>query len=603
MDFDDSRRNQISPILTADQMAIARRYAGAARYFGPDSILISIGDLHPPAYLIVEGEVVVLSRDGAGTIGTVNRHGAGHISGEITQLADRPSLVEVRAGPEGCTVLAYDAPHLRALINGAAELGEIIMRALILRRVALLSRGDGAGSVIAGARGEAATLQIEGFFARNGLPHSFIDAKSDAHGQALVERLGLSDDDLPIVLCPDGSVLKNPTDAELAMCLGLTPAIDPDRIFDVAVVGAGPAGLATAVYAASEGLSVLVLDSRGFGGQAGASARIENYLGFPTGISGRALSGRAFTQALKFGAEIGIPLEVERLDCGGPDWRPGEMFDLTLGGERTIRARTVVIASGARYRRPGIEGLSSFEGAGVFYWATPVEARLCHGEDVVLVGAGNSAGQAIVFLASKVRTLHLIVRGPSLEASMSLYLVQRIAALSNVVLHLRTEVTALKGVPGVGLQGLDTIDHETGETATFAVRHLFLFTGADPNTGWFVGLRRFARRQRVRRDRRPDHERTLPRHRPSALSVGDECPGCLRDRRRALGLDETRCSGRGRRGAGGGLAASVFGVALESGSRSPIERKRLPPLALPHSGMCPAMGDHFLLECFSRRYR
>ena len=266
------------------------------------------------------------------------------------------------------------------------------------------------------------------------------------------------------------------------MCLGITPELDPNQVYDVAVVGAGPAGLATAVYGASEGLSVLVLDQRAFGGQAGASARIENYLGFPTGISGQALAGRAFSQAQKFGAEIAIPLEVTRLDCGGG--APSQVFRLDIAGRKAVQARTVVIASGARYRRPDIANLSEFDGAGVSYWASPIEARLCEGEEVALIGGGNSAGQAVVFLAPKVKRLHLVVRGKGLEATMSRYLIDRIKALPNVELHVGAEVVALGGDRAGGLKSVTFRDRATGATATYPLRHLFLFIGADPNAEW-----------------------------------------------------------------------------------------------------------------------
>jgi thioredoxin reductase (NADPH) len=282
-------------------------------------------------------------------------------------------------------------------------------------------------------------------------------------------------------------MLKRPTDAEAGICLGITPDLDPAAVYDVAVVGGGPAGLAAAVYAGSEGLSVLVLDSRAFGGQAGASARIENYLGFPTGISGMALAGRAFNQALKFGVEIAIPIEVQKLDCGGKEGLNCGLvrLDLTNGG--AVRARTVVIASGVRYRRPDIPNLSQFDGAGVSYWASPIEAKLCEGEEVALIGGGNSAGQAVVFLAPKVKHLHLVVRGEGLEASMSKYLIDRIAALPNVTLHTRTEIVGLEADEAGGLKGAVFRDRTTGETHECSLRHIFLFIGADPNTGWLDG--------------------------------------------------------------------------------------------------------------------
>ena len=328
-------------------------------------------------------------------------------------------------------------------------------------------------------------MRLEGFLARNGYPYTVLDAASDEEARAAVERFGVLPEELPLMICPNGAMLKRPTDAEAAACLGITPELDPRTVYDVAMVGAGPAGLAAAVYGASEGLSVIVLDQRAFGGQAGASARIENYLGFPTGISGQALAGRAFTQAQKFGAEIAIPLEVARLDCGGAE-RPSDPFRLEIAGGEAVRARTVVIASGARYRRPDISNLADFDGAGVSYWASPIEARLCEGEEVALIGGGNSAGQAVVFLAPQVKRLHLVVRGKGLEANMSRYLIDRIAALPNVELHVGTEVVALDGDRAGGLTAVTFRQRASGKTFKAPLRHLFLFIGADPNTGWLA---------------------------------------------------------------------------------------------------------------------
>jgi thioredoxin reductase (NADPH) len=288
------------------------------------------------------------------------------------------------------------------------------------------------------------------------------------------------DEELPVVVCPTGTLLKRPSQVELARCLGITPELDPGMLYDVAIVGAGPAGLAAAVYAASEGLSVIVLDERSVGGQAGASSRIENYLGFPTGISGQALAGRAFNQALKFGAEIAIPLRVERLDCAA------DPLALDLSGDRRVRTRAIVIASGARYRRLDVANLEAFEGAGVSYWASPIEARLCAGEDIALVGGGNSAGQAIVFLAPQVRRLHLIVRRPLAE-TMSRYLIDRIAALPNVEIHTGTEIASLEGDRATGLAAVICRNRGDGTLNRHSLRHLFLFIGADPNAGWLSG--------------------------------------------------------------------------------------------------------------------
>src|SRR6202048_2858694 len=358
------------------------------------------------------------------------------------------------------------------------------MRAFILRRAALLE-GDDAGSVILGEAGSPDTVRLSGLLSRNGYPHSLIDADG-VEGKTLVERLGMQADDLPILICPNGAVLKRPSDAEAGVGLGITPVLEPGSEFDVIVVGAGPAGLATAVYAASEGLSVLVLDTRSFGGQAGASARIENYLGFPTGISGQALTARAFIQAQKFGAQFAVPVSVVELDCSQPP-----LHRVALDNGVSVYGRTVVVASGARYRRPEIENLDRFEGTSVSYWATPIEANLCEGRDIVLVGGGNSAGQAAGFLALYARRIHLVGRSGGLEASMSRYLIDRIKATRNIELRIRTAVTGLSGSAEGALESVDMIRNESGDTQRVNAQHMFLFIGADPNTQWLdprIGL-------------------------------------------------------------------------------------------------------------------
>ena len=485
MNILDTRRHQMFPILTADQIVTARRFAsGQPRRFTPGEILSALGERHSPAFLILEGEADIFRRDGTGNEDLITHHGPGSITGEVSLLAGRASMVEIRAGAEGCEAVSFCPAHLRALIIGSAEIGETIMRAFILRRVALIQAG--VGSVLVGAHNDPALVHIEGFLERNGYPYSVVDAYSGTEGRELVERLGLIDEDLPLILCPNGSMLKRPTIAEIGRCLGITPELKSDKLYDVAVIGAGPAGLATAVYAASEGLSVIVLDGRGFGGQAGASARIENYLGFPTGISGHALTARAYNQAQKFGAEVAIPVTVETLDCGGDERRPGEPLVLTVSGGQQIRAKTVVIASGAHYRRLPVDNLEQLEGAGISYWASPVEAKLCAGCEVALVGAGNSAGQAVAFLAPRVQHLHMIVRGPSLDASMSRYLIDRIAALPNVTIHFHAEVTSLAGDAATGLEGLEISCRKTGAVVARPIRHLFLFIGADPNAAWLA---------------------------------------------------------------------------------------------------------------------
>jgi thioredoxin reductase (NADPH) len=480
----ETRGHQLFPVLEGSQIDMATRFAsGQERKFAPGEMVYNAGERDVPTWLVLKGSISVVRRDGLNHETAITTLGPGQFSGEVSQLAGAATLAAASAGPEGCTALPFDATHVRALMIGSAEIGEVMMRAFILRRVGLIEEG-GVGAVLVGRPGTPELVRLQGFLGRNGYPYTVLDSSSDAEARALLERSGVLPTDLPIVICPTGSLLKRPTDAEAGACLGITPKLDPEKVYDVAVVGAGPAGLAAAVYAGSEGLSVLVLDQRAFGGQAGASARIENYLGFPTGISGMALAGRAFNQALKFGVEIAIPIQVARLDCGDREHNAANTIRLELIENGTVRARTVVIATGARYRRPAIPNLETFEGRGVSYWASPVEAKLCEGEEVALVGGGNSAGQAVVFLAPKVKRLHLVVRGPGLEASMSRYLIDRIASLPNVDLHTNSEVVALEGDEARGLTAVEFRDRATGTTRTSPLRHLFLFIGADPNTGW-----------------------------------------------------------------------------------------------------------------------
>jgi thioredoxin reductase (NADPH) len=344
-----------------------------------------------------------------------------------------------------------------------------------------LETGAG-GPVIVGRPESGDVLRLAGFLRRNGHPHLRLDPDTDAEAKALSERFQVDPGELPIVLCPGGQLLRNPSEVELARCIGLVGPIDPDRVYDVAVVGAGPAGLATAVYAASEGLSVLVLDCRSFGGQAGASARIENYLGFPTGITGIALMARAYNQAQKFGAEFAIPAEAAVLETRGDS--DARRFALRLANDERVSARAVVIASGARYRRLQVENVAAFESTSVHFWASPLEAKLCGGQEVALVGAGNSAGQATVYLASQAAKVWMLVRGPSLAASMSRYLVERIEGLSNVEVLTQTQVSGLEGANGM----LEAVRwRRNGVEVRRPIRHIFNFIGADPNTDWLAG--------------------------------------------------------------------------------------------------------------------
>jgi len=444
--------------------------------------LAKVGETGPGLTIILAGHVDITQRDQSGRRTPIVSYGPGSFMGELAQLSGRPALVDAYAQAL-VEALIIPPERLRALLIAEAELGERIMRALILRRVAILETGAG-GPVIVGRAENGDVLRLQGFLRRNGHPYQRLDPETDPDAKTLIERFHIDPGQLPVVLCPDGQLLRNPSEIELARCIQLVGPIDPERVYDVAVVGAGPAGLAAAVYAGSEGLSVLVLDCRAFGGQAGASARIENYLGFPTGIAGMALMARAYNQAQKFGVEMAIPDEVTGLDAAD-DLAP-QRIALTLSSNERVSARSLVIASGARYRRLSIPNLEAFEGASVHYWASPLEARLCAGQEVALVGAGNSAGQAAVYLASQAGKVWMLVRGDDLAAGMSRYLVDRIAGLPNVEVLTRTNVTGLEGHEGM-LEAIRWRREASGEEVRRPVQHLFLFIGAEPNTDWLSG--------------------------------------------------------------------------------------------------------------------
>jgi thioredoxin reductase (NADPH) len=476
----DTRRHQMFPVLEPAEIERVRRF-GKVRSYGAGTALAKVGEVGLGLTIILAGKVDITQHDQSGRRTPIVSYGVGAFMGELAQLAGRPALVDAHAqGPVQALTIPPD--QLRALLIAEAELGERIMRALILRRVGLLEKGAG-GPVIVGRAENGDVLRLEGFLRRNGHPRQRLNPETDPEAKALIDRFHVDPGQLPIVLCPNGQLLRNPSEIELARCIGLVGPIDPNRLYDVAIVGAGPAGLAAAVYGGSEGLSVLVLDCRAFGGQAGASARIENYLGFPTGITGMALMARAYNQAQKFGVEMAIPDEVIGLDGSNPD---RGCFTLNLSNNERVSARSVVIASGARYRRLAVEGLESFEGASVHYWASPLEAKLCAGQEVALVGAANSAGQAAVYLASQVSKVWLLVRGPSLAASMSRYLVDRIAGLSNVEIVTRAQVSGLEGSDGM-LQAIRWHQDASGKETRRPIRHLFLFIGAEPNTAWLPG--------------------------------------------------------------------------------------------------------------------
>jgi thioredoxin reductase (NADPH) len=475
----ETRRHQMFPTLAAADIERVRRFGTPRRYASGDC-LFRAGEPGPGMFVVLKGIVAITQRDGLGRVVPIERQGPGQFLAEIAQLSGRPALVDGHAD-EDVEALLVPPEQLRALIIAEADLGERLVRAMILRRVALIESG-GSGPVLIGPPQSAPLLRLQNFLRRNGHPYHVVDATQDADAQALLEQYGEAE---LLVVCPDGSVVSNPSENALALCLGMVDSVAHDDLFDLLVVGAGPAGLATAVYAASEGLRVMTIDCRSFGGQAGASARIENYLGFPTGISGGALAGRAFVQAQKFGVEMLIPAQAASMDCSAAESR-GEI-SVRLADGRRLRARTVVIASGARYRRPEVPRLADFEGRGIWYWASALEAKLCAQQEVALVGGGNSAGQAAVFLSQHVSKLNLLVRGPSLAATMSRYLIDRIEATPNIELHPYTELIHLHGEPESGLNGASWRDRQSGAEYQCPARNIFLFIGAVPETDWLEG--------------------------------------------------------------------------------------------------------------------
>jgi thioredoxin reductase (NADPH) len=474
----NARREQVFPNLTAVETQRLQRFGSVHTYPAGTSI-VKAGTPSPGLHVILSGTARVHPHDEHLRDRVFRRYHGGSLVGELSSLSGTAAIVDVSAITDVDALLITRA-RLRDLMVEEVELGERIMRALILRRVALLESGA-VGPLIIGGESNRDVLRLEGFLRSNGYPHRRLDPDSDGSVRTAFQAFEVTPRDLPIVLCPNGQILRNPTENQLARCLGMLRTVVPDTLYDVAIVGAGPAGLGTAVYAASEGLKVLVLDSRSFGGQAGASARIENYLGFPTGIRGLALMARAHSQAEKFGAEFAIPEQVETLHIQ----RQGDStrFILTLGDGSTALARSIIIASGAQYRRLDLPNLADFEGTGVHYWASPLEAQLCKTQEVALVGAGNSAGQAAVYLSAHAAKVWMIVRGRSLDATMSRYLCERVAAQPNISVLLESEVVELQGKDG-DLQGVSWTNRRTSTTTTRPIRHLFLLIGADPNTAW-----------------------------------------------------------------------------------------------------------------------
>jgi len=463
------------PTLTPAQIERVAAH-GQVRSIRSGEVLIEPGDRVVPFFVITAGRVEVV-RPSVGIETLVAVHEPGQFTGEVNMLSGRPALVRSRVTEAG-DVIELTREQLLALVQTDSEISELIMRAFILRRVELIAQGLG-NVVLVGSNHCSGTLRVKEFLTRNGHPYAYIDLDRDTDVQDLLDRFQLTAADVPVLICRGEVVLRNPTNPQIATCLGFNEAIDQGQIRDVVIVGAGPAGLAAAVYAASEGLDVLVLETNSPGGQAGSSSKIENYLGFPTGISGQALAGRAYTQARKFGAQVIIATGAKRLLC---DRKP---YAIEMDDDLLVPARTIIIATGAEYRVPTIENLSEFKGVGVYYGATFMEAQLCRGEEVVVMGGGNSAGQAAVFLAQTAKRVHMIVRSKGLAESMSRYLIRRIEQNPAIVLRACTEIVALEG--SNHLERVRWRDNQTGKIEIHDIRHVFVMTGAVPSTQWLVG--------------------------------------------------------------------------------------------------------------------
>jgi thioredoxin reductase (NADPH) len=471
----DSRQAQTFPQLTAAQIERLSAH-GTRRPISKGEILAEPGDRNRPMLVVLSGSIEVMQTGMSGEV-LIVVHTAGSFSGEMSTLQGIGSLVRSRVREAG-EVLVITEDRLRTIIQTDAELSELFMRAFILRRVRLIATQAG-DVILLGSSHSAGTLRIQQFLTRNSFPFVNLDVNTDAAVQTLLERFHIKPDEIPVVLCRGEVVLKNPSNEEVAACLGMNQQIDDDRVRDVIVVGAGPSGLAAAVYGASEGLDVLVLETGTPGGQAGSSSKIENYLGFPTGISGLALAARARIQAQKFGAEIRTAYSAMKLNCGQ---RP---YAVDLCHGNAVRARTVIIATGAEYRQLTLENAARFIGTGIYYAATATEARRCEMKEVIIVGGGNSAGQAAVFLAGRCQHVHLLVRSKVLADTMSHYLIRRIAESSNITLHANTEITSLEGVDQLERVIWRTAPQNVPET--HEIGHVFLMTGAVPSTSWLKG--------------------------------------------------------------------------------------------------------------------
>jgi thioredoxin reductase (NADPH) len=464
-----------APVLTASQIDRIRPFA-KPRQVAEGEVLYQPNDDTPPVFVVLSGAIRILAVM-AGEERPVTTYSTGQFSGELLMIAGRRSIYKCQVAEAGA-LLELSAANLRALIGRDAELSEIFMKAFLARRLSLQETGQG-NVVVLGSRYSANTLAVREFLTRDGHPFSYIDLDSDATAQEFLDRFGVAISDIPVVICNSALVLRNPSPRQVAEALGFNSRIDDSTVRDLVVVGAGPAGLAAAVYAASEGLDVLVIERAAPGGQAGASSKIENYLGFPAGLSGNDLASRAIAQSEKFGARIMVARAVERLDCGR---RP---YEVGLDNGEVIFARTVLLATGAEYNRPALANIEAFTGKGVYFSATFMEAQFCASENVVVIGGGNSAGQAAVFLSQSAATVHLLVRGAGLGDTMSRYLIQRIEENSRIRVHTSTELNALEG--DGHLEAVAWIDKVSGMVSTHPIRHVFVMAGASPKTGWLSG--------------------------------------------------------------------------------------------------------------------
>jgi thioredoxin reductase (NADPH) len=473
-DVVDERRHQMFPKLSEAQIARLMP-RGQRRYVAAGETLFTQGETLTGIHVVLSGALEIV-RPGVLGEDPITVHHAGEFTGEASVLSGRRALVRGRM-IEGGDVLTLEQQSLRRIVQEDPDVSDVLMRAFILRRVALIAHGFGDATVIGSAH-SAGTLRLQEFFTRNGHPYTYIDVDRDGDVQGLLDRFHVAVGDIPIVICRGELVLKNPTNEAVADCFGLNAQFDPGKVRDLVVIGAGPGGLGAAVYGASEGLDVLVLEANAPGGQAGTSSKIENYLGFPTGITGQALAGRALVQAEKFGAELAVAVRAVRLACDGV-----KGYEITLSTGAVVRSRAIVIASGVEYRKLSLENLDRFEGVGVYYAATATEARLCGGDEVVVIGGGNSAGQAAVFLSGHADHVHVLIRGAGLADTMSRYLIRRIEDTKNITLRPHTEVIGLEGddrVAAVKWRGPTGVETRT-------VRHVFLMTGAEPNTRWLAG--------------------------------------------------------------------------------------------------------------------